>query len=296
MDFITFWQTLPLHLDPTFVTIFGERILQFGTGDGFTVRYYGLMYIVAFLTGISFLKKMCRDKEVGNVLPHEMENLCMWAIVGLMLGARLGFVFFYQWSHFSQNLSQIFVPFSDGQFIGISGMSFHGGVIGGLLFGTIYMIIKKMDIKNCVNAIFFAVPLGQAFGRLGNFMNGELYGRITTSPIGMYFQADPTNLRYPSQLFQMFGEGFALFLILLLLRKLWEPSKKIMMPLYFIGYGTIRFFIEFFREPDIQIGLNALGLSRGQMLCAAMAIIGLAMIPFFVRKSKAVVAKAEVQK
>jgi phosphatidylglycerol:prolipoprotein diacylglycerol transferase len=86
----------------------------------------------------------------------------------------------------------------------------------------------------------------------------------------------------------MFGVGFALFLILLLLRKLWAPSKKIMMPLYFIGYGIIRFFIEFFREPDAHIGLNALGLSRGQMLCVAMVIIGLAIIPFFLKNTKTI--------
>jgi len=288
MDFITFYQSLPLRLDPTFITLFGQKIIQFGSdmsGAGFAVRYYGLMYVFAFLTGISLLKKMAKRHEV-DASANDMENLCMWAIVGLLIGARLGFVVFYNWEFFSQNLGQIFIPFANGQFVGIAGMSFHGGVIGGTVFGIIYMIMRKLDIRECLNAVFFAVPLCQGIGRFGNFMNGELYGRITASQIGMFFPSDPDNLRYPSQLFQMFGEGFALFLILLLLRKVWEPSKKIMMPLYFIGYGIIRFFIEFFREPDAHIGLNALGLSRGQMLCAAMIITGIVIIPFFLRKTQ----------
>ena len=292
MDFLTFWQTLPLHLDPTLMTIGGKHIFQLGTdmsGAGFPIRWYGLMYIVAFATSIGVLKKMCRKGEV-NVLENDMENLCIWVIVGLMLGARFGYILFYNMDYYLQNPSEIIVPFSGGKFVGISGMSFHGGAIGGTLVGIIYMLVKKLDWKECTNAVCFAVPLGYAFGRFGNFMNGELYGRQTDSPIGMYFPADPQVLRLPSQLFQMFGEGFALFGLLWLLRKFIPATKNIMAPLFFIGVGAIRFFIEFYREPDAHIGLNSLGLSQGQMLCAAMVLAGMILLPFFMRKPKAVMS------
>ncbi|MCL1946036.1 MAG: prolipoprotein diacylglyceryl transferase [Chitinivibrionia bacterium] len=285
MDFIAFWQTLPLHLDPTFITIFGEKMLQRGTdlsGAGFAIRYYGLMYIIGFMVNIALLKKMCRKQEVA-VFESEMENLCIWIIAGIMLGGRLGYVLFYNLTYYSQNLGEIFLPFAGGKFVGISGMSFHGAVIGGTLLGTIYVLIKKLDWKECANAVFFVAPLGYTFGRFGNFMNGELYGRQTSSAIGMYFKDDPTVLRFPSQLFEMLGEGILLFAILCAFRK-FSLTKNLMTPLYLIGYGIIRFFIEFYREPDAHIMLNSLGFSRGQMLCSAMIILGIAMIPFFVAK------------
>ena len=288
MDFLTFWQTLPLHLDPAVVTIGGKHILQLGTdrsGAGFPILWYGFMYIVGFAVNIGMLKKLCRRGDV-NILENDMENLCIWIIIGILLGGRFGYVFLYNFSYYIQNLSEIILPFADGKFVGISGMSFHGAVIGGTLFGTIYTIIKKLDWKECANAVFFVAPLGYAFGRFGNFMNGELYGRQTDSPIGMYFPADPQVLRLPSQLFQMFGEGFALFGLLWLLRKFIPATKNLMMPFFFIGYGAIRFFIEFYREPDAHIGLNSLGLSQGQMLCAAMILAGMILLPFFMRKTE----------
>lgn len=294
MDFFTFWQTLPLHLDPTFITVFGKQIFQFGTdlsGSGFPIRWYGLMYIVGFAVNIGLLTRMCRKGEI-NVFETDMENLCIWIIVGILLGGRFGYVLFYNLDYYLHNLSEIFLPFSDGKFVGISGMSFHGAVIGGTIFGTVYTIIKKLDFKECANSIFFVAPLGYSFGRFGNFMNGELYGRKTDSAIGMYFPDDPHTLRYPSQLFEMFGEGFLLFGILWILRKI-HATKNLIMPFYFIGYGAIRFFIEYFREPDAHIGLNALGFSQGQMLCAAMILAGILLIPFFVKKPEENLAKTE---
>lgn len=287
MDFLTFWQTLPLHLDPTFLTIGGKQILQFGTdmsGAGFPIRWYGLMYIVGFVVNIGLLKKMCRKGEV-NILENIMENFCIWIIIGILLGGRFGYVLFYNLDYYMNNLSEILLPFSDGQFVGIAGMSFHGAVIGGTIFGTIYTLVKKLDWRECANAVFFVAPLGYSFGRFGNFMNGELYGRETTNPIGMYFPSNQNILRYPSQLFEMFGEGFLLFGILWIFRKI-PVTKNLMMPFFFIGYGTIRFFIEYFREPDAHIGLNSLGFSQGQMLCAAMILTGIILIPFFVRKKQ----------
>jgi len=286
MDFITFWQTLPMRIDPTLITIFGERLIQWGTdfsGRGFPIRYYGLMYIVGFSAVIWLLERMRRSGEF-NIEESKLENLCMCIIAGILIGGRFGYVLFYNLDYYAQNFSEIFLPFADGKFVGISGISYHGGAIGGLLGATIYTNVAKLNWAECINSVFYAAPLGYTFGRFGNFMNGELYGRKTTSAIGMYFPSDPTNLRYPSQLFEMFGEGILLFSILWLLRKFFS-AKNLMMPFYLIGYGVIRFFIEFYREPDAHIGLT-LGFSRGQMLCAAMVVLGVAIIPFFLIKEK----------
>jgi phosphatidylglycerol:prolipoprotein diacylglycerol transferase len=232
---------------------------------------------------------MCRKGEI-NILENDMENFCIWAIIGLLIGARFGYVLFYHWDYYSNNLSEIILPFSGGKFTGIAGMSFHGGLIGAILFASIYAIIKKINWKECINSVCFAVPLGYSFGRLGNFLNGELYGRETSSPIGMYFPSDPHTLRYPSQLFEMFGEGFLLFGILLLLWKKVPAARNLMMPFFIIGYGLVRFIIEFYREPDAHIGLNSLGFSQGQVLCAIMILAGIILIPFFLRKPKTEIA------
>ena len=286
MDFITFWQTLPMRIDPTLITIFGERLIQWGTdfsGRGFPIRYYGLMYIVGFSAVIWLLERMRRSGEF-NIEESKLENLCMCIIAGILIGGRFGYVLFYNLDYYAQNFSEIFLPFADGKFVGISGISYHGGAIGGLLGATIYTNVAKLNWAECINSVFYAAPLGYTFGRFGNFMNGELYGRKTTSAIGMYFPSDPTNLRYPSQLFEMFGEGILLFSILWLLRKFFS-AKNLMMPFYLIGYGVIRFFIEFYREPDAHIGLT-FGVSRGQMLCAAMIVFGAATIPFFLKRKE----------
>ncbi len=157
-------------------------------------------------------------------------------------------------------------------------MSYHGGLIGAFL-GSSYCLYKnKMDYWTFNNLGFMAAPIGYTWGRLGNFINGELYGRDTDSPIGMLFPMDRTqSLRHPSQLYELFFEGIILFLILQwLYRKPW--FKNHMVAFYVIGYGTFRFFIEFFREPDAHLGLRAFGLSRGQELCLTMVTIGVTLI------------------
>jgi len=292
MDLLTLWQTLPLRLDHTFITVFGQHLLQFGSdtaGKGFPVRYYGLMYIIGFMVNLTLLKRLCRSGRL-DIFESDMENLSLWIIIGILLGGRLGYIFFYNFAYYSRHVSEIFLPYSGGHFTGISGMSFHGAILGGTLLGTLYTLLKRLDWRECANAVFYVVPLGYTFGRFGNFMNGELYGRPTDSALGMFFPDDPKTLRYPSQLFEMLGEGILLFVILHILRR-FAPTRNLMMPLYLIGYGIIRFFIEFYREPDAHIMLNSIGLSRGQMLCAAMVVIGAAIIPFFLSRRPSAAAR-----
>ena len=187
---------------------------------------------------------------------------------------------FYNLGYYAQHPLDAILPFSfDGgiHFTGISGMSYHGGLIGSFLSGSYYIHREKLNYWLVVNLTFLSVPLGYTWGRLGNFLNGELYGRPTDHPIGMLFPMDKSQLlRHPSQLYEMAFEGVALFAALVFLRR-FSSLKNHTMALYIMGYGLVRFCIEFFREPDAHIGLNAFGASRGQLLCAAMVLIGLAL-------------------
>ena len=202
-------------------------------------------------------------------------------------------------------------------FVGISGMSYHGGAIAVILAGIIFCYKRGIDFWRMTDLFCSAAPLGYTFGRIGNFINGELYGRATDVPWGMFFPLDPEHLlRHPSQLYEAFFEGIVLFAILWALRKKFSFTGAIF-ALYIVGYGIVRFFIEFFREPDAHIGLvfymriqeseyriqkknnimvilapvfscfvapapgMAVGpLSMGQLLCLAMIVTGAAIFRF----------------
>jgi phosphatidylglycerol:prolipoprotein diacylglycerol transferase len=202
----------------------------------------------------------------------------MWAILGVLLGGRIGYVIFYNLGYYLQHPLEAILPFtfSNGiQFTGISGMSYHGGVIG-VLLAFVY-VSKQYEISffNLTDMVVPAIPLGYTFGRLGNFINGELYGRVTEVPWGMYFPAAPSHqLRHPSQLYEAFFEGIFLFAILWAMRKK-SPFPGFLPGLYLIGYGVVRFFIEFYRMPDEHLGTVLGILTMGQILCLGMIIGGL---------------------
>lgn len=272
---LSWWSALPQKIDPTFITLFGKGLITLGStpdGSGFPLRWYGIGYLLAFLTVWKVMAWTIQREKIAFD-QEKLEKLFSWAIFGVLIGARLGYVVFYNPLYYLQNPIEILLPFKGGQFTGIAGMSFHGGLIGGILASFWRSKVERVKPADFFNLIFFAVPLGYTFGRLGNFMNGELYGRATSHPIGMLFPADDTGLlRHPSQLYEAFGEGVLLFLLLLLLRKTIPVTRRLMGPLFVGGYGVIRFVIEYFREPDAHLGLGWLGLSRGQMLCTAMVI------------------------
>lgn len=188
-------------------------------------------------------------------------DFLLYAFIGLIIGARLGEVLFYNFSYYMADPIRIISPFDPAthQFIGIYGMSYHGGLIGVIIATAIFCRKYKISFINWVNFIVPAVPLGYFFGRLGNFINGELYGRATESFLGMYFPADAMQkLRHPSQLYEAFLEGIVLFAILWPIRnKSW--ARKNMLALYLAGYAIARIIAEFFREPDGFIGPFTLG-------------------------------------
>jgi len=264
-DFVNFWQHLPSRIDP--------NIFQIGS---FQVRYYSLMYIVAFALTY-FLVVYRLQKEKFPYTRETIQDFMLWAIIGVILGGRLGYVLFYNFEYYLRHPSEIFLPFdfSHGiRFVGISGMSYHGGLVGLIAAAVIFCRKYRIAFWNMADLFAPAVPLGYTFGRIGNFINGELWGRATTVPWGMYFPLDGSGLlRHPSQLYEAFFEGVLLFAVLWGLREK-RYFEGFFVALYMAGYGLVRFFIEFYREPDAQLGFVLGSLSMGQVLSLLMVMAG----------------------
>jgi phosphatidylglycerol:prolipoprotein diacylglycerol transferase len=276
VEFWDWWQHLPANIDPV--------ILQIGS---FKLQYYGLMYIVAFAVTYFLAWHRIRHEDRFDISTDQLKDAMTYMILGLIIGARLGYVVFYNLPYYLKHPLEIILPFSFSNgfhFTGISGMSYHGGLIGVVLAGWLYVRKSRLDPWNVIDLFFPGAPLGYTFGRLGNFINGELYGRVTDSSIGMYFPLAPTReLRHPSQLYEAFFEGIFLFTVLWSVRKMKLPQGA-MIALYLIGYGLVRFIIEFFREPDDHLGFVLLSFSMGQVLCASMIAAGIILYIYLFRQ------------
>ncbi|UCF92710.1 MAG: prolipoprotein diacylglyceryl transferase [Desulfobacterales bacterium] len=268
-EFWTWWQHLPENISPV--------IFQIGS---FKLQYYGLMYIIAFAITFFLVLSRIKREERFDVSTEQIKDLTTCMILGLIVGARLGYVLFYNLSYYLNHPLEIFLPFefADGiKFTGISGMSYHGGLLGVMLGTWLYVRKAQLNFREIADLYIPVIPLGYTFGRLGNFINGELYGRVTTAPIGMYFPLAPTRvLRHPSQLYEAFFEGLFLFAVLWNIRKI-EAPRGAMLGFYLIGYGVVRFIIEFFREPDAHLGFVWMSFSMGQLLCFLMIVSGIVL-------------------
>lgn len=265
-DFWDWWQHLPESINPFLIEI-----------GSFRLPYYGLMYIIAFATTYCLALYRVKHEKRFDIMKNHINELMTAMILGLVIGARLGYVLFYNLFYYLRNPLEIFLPFSFSNgiaFTGISGMSYHGGLIG-VIFAAWYYI-KKSELNFWQMTDLFApvIPLGYTFGRLGNFINGELYGRVTSKPFGMYFPLAPgSNLRHPSPLYEAFFEGIFLFAVLWSVRNL-KWAKGAMLAFYLIGYGVVRFFIEYFRQPDAHLGFVFLSFSLGQIFSGFMILVG----------------------
>jgi phosphatidylglycerol:prolipoprotein diacylglycerol transferase len=276
-EFIYWWQHLPQNLSPVLFEI-----------GPLSLRYYGLMYVVAFLI-VYFLAVYRLNHESHTPMTKKQAGDLMTAmILGLIIGARIGYVVFYNFSYYLYHPLEIILPFdfSNGiKFIGIAGMSYHGGLIGVVLSAMWYCRKAKIGFQEAADLFIPGIPLGYMFGRLGNFINNELYGRVTESAIGMHFSGAPgKDLRHPTQLYEAFFEGIFLFIILWLLRHAKLP-KGAMIAVYLFGYGFVRFFIEFFREPDAHLGFVFLWFTMGQILCFTMVCCGIFLFIFQTKHS-----------
>lgn len=307
------------------------------------LRWYGLMYLFAFMTAYFLYRYQVKKGEFekysgsGNKMTGEdVTDVFVWGIMGLLLGARIFGTLVYNYKEYLPQPWLIFWPFerdvSGGwSFTGFHGMSYHGGFVGGFIGVLLWAKRRKFNFAAVADLMAVSIPLGYTFGRLGNFANGELYGRITTSKIGMIFPQTPfedrfflaegwvrsfaekagltvqegasvINLpRHPSQLYEAFFEGIVLWLILWFIRKK-KPFNGFLVCIYTLGYGVFRFFIEYFRQPDSNMGykISVTGstniyiyeswknISTGQLFCCAMiagALIAITVLAVINKKA-----------
>jgi phosphatidylglycerol:prolipoprotein diacylglycerol transferase len=240
------------------------------------VRWYGLMYLVGF--GIAFLLARSRIKQgkSGNISFAVFDDLFFFSVLGVVLGGRLGYVLFYKPGYYFSHPLEILAVWQGG-------MSFHGGFLGVLL--AILYIARKYRFHWLALTDFIAplIPPALAAGRIGNFINGELWGRVTDVPWGMVFRGAGPLPRHPSQLYQFALEGVLLFVILWLYSAKPRPTGA-GSGMFLLGYGGVGFSVEFFREPDDFLGLLAFNLSMGQWLSLPMILAGIAMLAWAGRK------------
>lgn len=232
------------------------------------IRWYGLMYVVGFLIG-TFLLKRVSDEKLFKVPKERIDSLVTYLIIGMFLGARFFYVFVYNWHEYSNDFLSIFAIWKGG-------LSFHGAIIGMAIACLLFGKRNKVHPLHIADVSVTVGAQGLFFGRIGNFINGELYGRATDLPWAMIFPAGGPFPRHPSQLYESFFEGAVLFAVLWFTRKgLARPGVQTAK--FLIGYGTFRFFIEFFREADKQLGYYFGNLlTMGQILCLIMVLAGAA--------------------
>ncbi|NRA53769.1 MAG: prolipoprotein diacylglyceryl transferase [Gammaproteobacteria bacterium] len=233
------------------------------------LRWYGLMYLLGFV-GALWLGNMRADRPNSGWTRDQVSDLLFYGFIGVILGGRIGYVIFYHFDYFLANPLYLFKVWEGG-------MSFHGGLLGVIMALIIFARITNKKMLELGDFVAPLVPLGLGFGRIGNFINGELWGRTSDVPWAMVFPGGGPLARHPSQLYQAALEGFCLFLVLYLFSRKPRPLGVIS-GMFLLGYGLCRFIVEFFREPDAHLGLLTLNLSMGQLLTIPMLVGGLFLI------------------
>ena len=240
-------------------------IVSFGV---IQIRWYGIAYVLGFLLGIYLIKQINQgyQKRLKN---KQIDDFFIWSVIGVILGGRIGYVLFYQTTTILTDPINIL-------FIWKGGMSFHGGLIGIII--SIFLFSKKysIDFFQLSDLVSSVAPVGLFFGRLANFINVELYGRVTDFPLAMIYPSIDQAPRHPSQLYEAFFEGVVLFIILRHCNKknYSQNNFGFITSLFLILYGIFRFLIEFLREPDAHIGLIFNSITMGQLLSVPLVIIG----------------------
>jgi len=241
------------------------------------VSWYGLMYVFGFFGSYLLVRYQMKRKDFG-VSKLDIENLYFYLILGLIIGARLGYVLFYDLKMYLADPLEIFA-------IWHGGMSFHGGLIGVLIVGILFAWKNEKSFWKIADLIIVTVPIGLGLGRIGNFINGELYGRATQAPWGMIFPKGGPLPRHPSQLYESALEGGVLFVVLWLLKDRKLPEGTLLA--IFLGlYGVFRFVVEFFREPDAQLGLIIGPFTMGQILTTFMVLGSIVLIFYLQRRGE----------
>ena len=242
------------------------------------VRWYGLMYIVGFALVWWFGRMRIKANPNGFWQQKDLDDVMFYGILGVILGGRFGYVFFYKFSDYINVPWKIF-------YVWEGGMSFHGGMLGVIVALAWFARSRRQHWLDVTDFMAPLVPLGLAAGRVGNFINAELWGRPTDVAWAMIFPQVDRLLRHPSQLYQFALEGVLLFVML------WFYSAKPRLrgkvsAMFLIGYGAFRFVVEYAREPDSFLGLLAMGWSMGQWLSLPMIVVGVAMLMWACRAPK----------
>lgn len=270
---LSYWQNIYTNFDP----------VAFNIGS-VAVHWYGLMYALALLSAI-FVAKWIIKKDNINVKEEIFDSYIWWAEIGVILGARIGYVLFYD-SNTSYYLSkpwEIFNPFINGEYVGISGMSYHGAFIGFLIATFLFCRKNKLAFFFLIDLSVVGISFGYIFGRIGNFLNQELIGRTTEVPWGIYVD---NVLRHPSQLYEAFLEGFLVFIILYFYRNKTTFIGQLSL-MYGILYSSARIAAESFRQPDLQLGFlyGTTWLTMG-ILISGLALFFCVIVLFTMKRVK----------
>jgi len=229
------------------------------------VRWYGMMYLLGFIISYFIIGHLSRRRSLG--IDHDgVSDLLFYAALGVILGGRLGYTLFYKFSYYLSHPLEILAIWEGG-------MSFHGGLLGVVVSVMLFCKRRQLSVLLTGDILVTAAAVGLGLGRVGNFINGELWGRVTDVPWGMVFpQAGPLP-RHPSQLYEAFLEGLVLFVVLWLLHRK-NPRPGIPFFSFFLLYGLFRFVVEFFRQPDQHLGFLWAGATMGQLLSLPMVLVG----------------------
>ncbi len=246
-----------------------------------SIHWYALMYLLGFFAAWKLAMRQTRHHWVP-IKPEEIEDMIFYAALGVVLGGRFGYVFFYGFQHFLENPLWLFAVWEGG-------MSFHGGLLGVIV--AMYLFARKTGHSwgQVLDLSAVITPIGLGLGRLGNFIGQELWGRPSDVPWAMVFPKDPDGLaRHPSQLYQVALEGVLLFILVYWYAQKPRPTWAVA-AVFLLGYSSFRFFVEFFRQPDAHINFEWFGwMTRGQELCIPMFILGIILIVHSHRQPTAV--------
>jgi phosphatidylglycerol:prolipoprotein diacylglycerol transferase len=268
------------NFDPAIVTIPRFRLGPIGIGP-LAVRWYALAYIAGILLGWRYAMSLVRNPKLWGpktptATPLQVDDLVLWIALGVILGGRIGYVLFYMLPSPAERAQLVQNPL-EVLMLWHGGMSFHGGFIGVVVALIAFARVNRIDLLLLGDLVAPCQPIGQFFGRIANFINGELWGRPTHLPWGMIFPSDPDQVpRHPSQLYEAALEGLLIFLVLRWAthRVHWLQRRGALSGMFLVLYGLIRILLEQVRNPDLTMPIFPLGLTMGMMLSAPMVIVG----------------------